>query len=531
MTPSLSRQQRNGCRGTTSCRSLVIWFVRIVVVVVCGSGFGSGSGGVEAFTLVPSSWMEAVPAQRGGRVVPLSAGSRRIALSSSRDQSRRSFLSSTALSIAATDREEQAPHDAQTAAAGTTTVPIFDFTEPSRHDVKNFDRIDDAIMGGISTSQLRQSVANTTTTATTSTTESSSSSYASWSGVCRTDGGGFCGTRTLPFQDGRPLSMRINPSEEDGTGIQDGNTTTTTTKDNTEEYYEGFFITVRFASDQEPERRVWKLSTRTENVQNTEQVYQAIFEIPKQQNDKDDTTGWTTIYVPFASFIEVRGPRIVENAPPLNVQNGGIYQIGLSLSKFQTKSTNVTELPNFRSGYFDLHIQTIGVYYHTKTTNHHDKTSDEQENQTKSSSSRAAGAASSTTPVTTTLATTPAPSTNSVVTLRTVTKQEAKQNRPWLVKLLLPLVKLFFNEQRQRNKAVTKLLREQRGWSTRQIWNFGFQRRVQQDQNLVKTLGRVVLQAVAALVRVCCVTCIRCLVLYPLRFLRRRMKTSTTKPS
>merc|ERR1711865_996004 len=86
------------------------------------------------------------------------------------------------------------------------------------------------------------------------------------------------------------------------------------------------------------------------------------------QHDKDDQDAWETIFVPFASFIEVRGPRIVENGTPLNVQKGGIYQIGLSLSKFQTKSTNVTELPNFRSGYFELHIQTIGVYYHTKTT-------------------------------------------------------------------------------------------------------------------------------------------------------------------
>merc|ERR1712028_8809 len=123
--------------------------------------------------------------------------------------------------------------------------------------------------------------------------------------------------------------------------------------------------------------------------------------------------------------------------------------------------------------------------------------------------------------------TTSAPSTNSVVTLRTVTKQEAQQKRPWLLKLLVPMVQLVFNEQRQRNKSVTKLLREQRGWSTRQIWNFGFQRRVQQDQNLVKTLGRIVLQAVAAFVRVCGVVCVRCLVVYPLRFLRRMKKTIT----
>merc|ERR1711865_401001 len=256
------------------------------------------------------------------------------------------------------------------------------------------------------------------------------------------------------------------------------------------------------------------------------------------QHDKDDQDAWETIFVPFASFIEVRGPRIVENGTPLNVQKGGIYQIGLSLSKFQTKSTNVTELPNFLSGYFELHIQTIGVYYHTQTTS---SSSRVRENSSDNTSDRLVAAAataadpasSSTTPATTSMPPTSATSEQSaVVTVRTVTKEEAQQKRPWLLKLLVPLVKLVFNEQRQRNKSVAKLLREQRGWSTRQIWNFGFQRRVQQDQNLVKTLGRIVLQAVAEFVRVCFVTCIRCLVVYPLRFLRRRKRTITgTKTS
>ena len=63
-----------------------------------------------------------------------------------------------------------------------TYTPVFDFslTNPTikEKSASSFERIDDAIMGGISQSSLRD-VPN--------------QSYASWSGVCRTDGGGFCG--------------------------------------------------------------------------------------------------------------------------------------------------------------------------------------------------------------------------------------------------------------------------------------------------------------------------------------------------
>lgn len=54
----------------------------------------------------------------------------------------------------------------------TTYEPIFDFSREGT--VESFERIDDAIMGGISTSTLR---------------EVPGEPYASWSGVCRIDGG------------------------------------------------------------------------------------------------------------------------------------------------------------------------------------------------------------------------------------------------------------------------------------------------------------------------------------------------------
>lgn len=59
-----------------------------------------------------------------------------------------------------------------TDSSSTTFEPIFDFSQ--NDTVESFERIDDAIMGGISTSALRNVPGE---------------SYASWSGVCRIDGG------------------------------------------------------------------------------------------------------------------------------------------------------------------------------------------------------------------------------------------------------------------------------------------------------------------------------------------------------
>lgn len=98
--------------------------------------------------------------------------------------------------------------------------PVFDFTlaneTTKQKSAESFERIDDAIMGGISQSALRD-VPN--------------QEYASWSGVCRLDGGGFCGMRTLPF------TVPLN-----ATG------------------YDGVYICCKLASDDEADRRMWKLT-------------------------------------------------------------------------------------------------------------------------------------------------------------------------------------------------------------------------------------------------------------------------------
>ncbi len=152
----------------------------------------------------------------------------------------------------------------------------------------------------------------------------------------------------------------------------------------------------RLTSDDEPERRVWKVTTRSEQSRG-EQLYQAMFQLPANQEE------WNRVEVPFSRFVQVRGPRVVGGAPTLDVSNG-LFQIGISLSKFMI-STNVTEIPNFRPGFFELQIKEIGVY----------RKADEPIN---------------------------------VITPTTLSKNEAEKKRPILLKLLLPVAKVFFSEKR-----------------------------------------------------------------------------------
>jgi hypothetical protein len=161
---------------------------------------------------------------------------------------------------------------------------------------------------------------------------------------------------------------------------------------------QGFYIDCRLTSDNEPERRIWKMTTRSERSRG-EELYQAQFTLPSN-NTQDE---WTRIRIPFSSFKLVRGPRMVEGGAPLNT-TGGLYQIGLSLSKFQI-SRNMTQLENFRPGYFELQLQTIGLYSNV------------------TSSLRVAE-----------------PS--------TLSPAEAKRKRPLIVKLALPVISLLFSEQR-----------------------------------------------------------------------------------
>jgi len=319
-----------------------------------------------------------------------------------------------------------------------TLTTVFDFdtttmdtsfdneTATKKIAVESFERIDDAIMGGISTSSLRDVPGET---------------YASWSGVCRTDGGGFCGTRTLPFRE--PLDVCGS---------------------------DGLLVDCRLASDNEPERRVWKVTMRTDTSRG-EMVYQAAFPLPKRQDEVEDKK-WTRVKVPFSDFKLVRGPRVVVGAPALNA-TGGIYQIGFSLSKFVI-GVNTTELEGFRPGYFDLQLRQVGFYADKAATS------------------------------------------LGVSMPDTLSKQEVEKKRPILLKVLLPLVKLFFSEKVQRRKSAMRILTQKRGLSRAGAIRYGIRCRAK-AHGLLASLFKTASIFATDSFRTVFFTIIRLCLLYPIR--------------
>ena len=316
--------------------------------------------------------------------------------------------------------------------AASSQTPIFDFADPSA--ITKFDRIDDAIMGGISTSVLR---------------ENTSKGYATWSGVCRTDGGGFCGFRTLPFLE--PLNV-TNAS--------------------------GLYVDCRLVSDDKPERRVWKMSVRTEAGFRGEQLYQAEFAMSRRPEDDNE---YNRVCVPFKDFQLVRGPRLVPDGPAIDV-SGGIYQVGFSMSKFQI-AANTAELENFRDGYFDLQIQQIGMYC------------DEKE-------SRALDA----------------PLVEGIINVETESKESTLRKRPVLLKVLGPVLKFFFSEKASRRKRAMKLLKEERGLSRIQAMIMGAKMR---SKNPVQSFSQLIAILFNDIARFLFFNTLKVCVVYPIAFLRR----------
>lgn len=336
----------------------------------------------------------------------------------------------------------------QSQSLGATPAPplltfesVFSF---DRNDTVNkFDRLDDAIMGGVSTSTLMNVP---------------DEPFAKWFGMCRTTGGGFCGIRTLPFAE--PLNITDNKAQ-------------------------GFYLTCRLQSDNEPERRSWKMSTRTKPDRG-EQLYQAKFTLGPT---KDTTANeWSTVTVPFDQFRLVRGPRAVPNSPPLNV-SGGIYQIGLTMSKFGI-GENITEVENFRDGPFELQIKDIGIY---------------------SSSSSPASTSSVVA--------------ENVALPKIITKEEAQKQRSLLLKLLLPIGKLFFSEQSQRRKVAMTFLTTKRNMSRIQAILFGLRSRAA-SVGWMRSLARTACILCTDSLRSVLFWAIRLIVVYPIKLLFFVVKTA-----
>mmetsp|Transcript_11941 Transcript_11941/g.25861 ORF Transcript_11941/g.25861 Transcript_11941/m.25861 type:complete len:407 (-) Transcript_11941:112-1332(-) len=341
---------------------------------------------------------------------------------------------------------------AATFALGATAyTPVFDFTlsDPAtkQKSASSFERIDDAIMGGISQSSLR---------------DAPDEPYASWSGVCRTDGGGFCGMRTLPFA--APLNA---------TGA------------------DGIYLDCRLASDDEPERRVWKMTVRTDSSRG-EMVYQAEYDLRRATDEAKEREGsergddWARVEVPFDEFKLVRGPRLMPDGPKLDV-TGGIYQIGMTLSKF-VMAQSTTELEDFRPGYFDMRIRRIGFY--------DDKGP---------SDVAKADASSGNVP-------------------DTLSKEEAERKRPLLLRILLPGAKLFFSEKANRRRSAMRILTEERGLGRGKAILFGVRSRKRSMgafPSVMKTLGILTVDALRAVV----FTCVKIVLVYPLRALGAIVRT------
>lgn len=260
-------------------------------------------------------------------------------------------------------------------------LPVFTFTgeESERQgSLAKFERIDDVIMGGISKSQFVDG-----------------GDCASWRGIVRTDGGGFCGQRTRPFQS--PLNL---------TGA------------------DGIYISCRLASDDDVDRRVWKLSLRT-NEGRGEVVYQAPFTPPAGESANP-------VYVPFSDFVLVRGPIAVPNAPKVS-NVSAIYQLGFTVSKFVI-GPQMTQLDGFRNGTFQLDVAELGAWTES-----------------------------------------PAPQWDEMALLNGKAEigNNARQRRPLVFVLLGPILGLVFSESKRRKRRAALLLKE-RGASSLDLIRMGW---------------------------------------------------------
>lgn len=246
--------------------------------------------------------------------------------------------------------------------------------------------------------------------------------------------------------------------------------------------YDGVYVKASLASDEDAKRRIWKMTLRTDGSRG-EMVYQAPLDLGKAMDDviikkgEDDSEKWATILVPFDTFQLVRGPRLVPDGPKLDV-SGGLYQVGLTMSKFMMAS-NTTELENFRPGFFEVHIQKVGFY----TTN--DASVGEGTN----------------------------------VLPETLSKEEANKKRPLALKLLLPVAKIFFSEQANRRRSAMKILRQKRRLNRINAIILGIQLRRKNMgliSSIIKTCGILSVDSFRAVIG----SVLRILLVYPLNFAR-----------
>jgi len=199
------------------------------------------------------------------------------------------------------------------AAAARETTPIFPFATDAEATVALWERIDDVVMGGVSSSKV----------------VATEGGGAEWRGIVRTDGGGFCGTRTATLAEPMDLSA-----------------------------YEGVYVDAALVSDNDVARRAWKMTIRT-GASRGEVVHSAEW---TPMVGVDGVRGPS--FIPFEDFKLVRGPRLVEGAPPLNASAcATTYGFGLTISKFGAARAGGTPVvENFRDGPFAVKLNAVGAY-------------------------------------------------------------------------------------------------------------------------------------------------------------------------
>jgi len=199
-----------------------------------------------------------------------------------------------------------------------TFVPLLEFSSPS--STSSITRIDDVIMGGVSSSRFspRPSPKGTNKT----------NPVASFNGKIRKSGGGFCGFRTNPFLS--PLPLRGE--------------------------WSGVYIDAELVSDDDVGGRNWKVSIRNDDSRG-ERVYQAVLPL----SPTGGAPGRTKYPLPFDEFSLVRGARLEPEQVPFDA-GGNLTQVGLTVSMFEFGRDRLTVMDGFREGFFDLEVREIGLY-------------------------------------------------------------------------------------------------------------------------------------------------------------------------
>ena len=187
-------------------------------------------------------------------------------------------------------------------ANSATVTPLFTFS--SEAALEPWERIDDVIMGGVSSSSLVRD----------------SDGSAVFKGTLREEGGGFCGQRL------KLLATPLDLSSASG-------------------------LSLDCEAGPDADKRVWKMTCRVQQDRG-EQVYQATFFPPSNKRG--------TITIPWSDFRLVRGPVLVPDAAPLDPPRE-VYQISLTISKFVQGATT-TPLENFQAGAFRMKIYSVGTF-------------------------------------------------------------------------------------------------------------------------------------------------------------------------